>query len=296
MSLELADTADQLPGNTQSLIDDLKSAVAQPASQSTDPAQGNQKTTASLDVVVPNDEQIPAKLRGKTLAELIDVYRNTESALGRANNDLGTQRKLTDRLLDLKRADDLQTNGSAKPSTAPVEVSSTDLLSDPTKTLDQVIKSHPLIANSPTAQKLQQLEAQLAEQQFVAKHPDYANFVGNAEFDAWVQASPIRARAAQVAAAGDYAIAADLLTEYKSQARPAAAAAAPAKTVEAARNVGLESGSAAAPANSAGGSGKAGKVYRRVDLINLKLTRPDFYSDPAFQAEIMQAYAEGRVK
>lgn len=294
MSLELANTADQLPGNQQALIEDLKSATASTASQTPDPAQGNQASVASLSEVVPNDEQIPAKLRGKTLAELIEVYRNTESALGRANNDLGTQRKLTDRLLDLKRVDDLQTNGSAKPS-APVEVSSTDLLSDPTKTLDTYIKSHPLIANNPTEQKFQQLERQLAEERFVAKHPDYAKFMGNQEFDAWVQASPLRQRAAQVAAQGNYSIADDLLTEFKSQAKPAAAAAAPGKTVEAARNVGLESGSAAAAAGSAGG-GKPGKVYRRVDLINLKLTKPDVYSDPAFQAEIMQAYAEGRVK
>lgn len=295
MSLELADTADQLPGNPQSIIDDLKSAVAKPAAQTPDPAQGNQASVASLNEVVPDDDQVPAKLRGKTLAELIEVYRNTESALGRANNDLGTQRKLTDRLLDLKRVDDLQTNGSVKPS-APAEVSSTDLLSDPTKTLDQFIKSHPLVANNPTEQKFQQLERQLAEERFVAKHPDYAQFVNNEQFNAWVAASPLRQRAAAVASQGDYSIADDLLTEFKSQAKAAAPAAAPAKTVEAARNVGLESGSAAAAASSAGGSGKAGKVYRRVDLINLKLTRPEVYSDPTFQAEIMQAYAEGRVK
>ena len=40
----------------------------------------------------------------------------------------------------------------------------------------------------------------------------------------------------------------------------------------------------------------AGKVYRRADLIALKQQRPEVYADPVFQQEILQAYADGRVK
>ena len=44
-----------------------------------------------------------------------------------------------------------------------------------------------------------------------------------------------------------------------------------------------------------GGSGESGKrTYRRADLIRLKMTDPDRYE--ALSAEIMQAYADGRVK
>ena len=44
-----------------------------------------------------------------------------------------------------------------------------------------------------------------------------------------------------------------------------------------------------------GGSGESGKrVYRRADLIRLKMTDPNRYD--ALSDEIMQAYAEGRVK
>jgi hypothetical protein len=39
-----------------------------------------------------------------------------------------------------------------------------------------------------------------------------------------------------------------------------------------------------------------GKVYRRLDLIRLKLEDPEAYADESFQREIIKAYAEGRVK
>jgi len=44
-----------------------------------------------------------------------------------------------------------------------------------------------------------------------------------------------------------------------------------------------------------GGTGESSKkVYRRADLIRLKMTDPNRYE--ALQPEIMAAYAEGRVK
>ena len=44
-----------------------------------------------------------------------------------------------------------------------------------------------------------------------------------------------------------------------------------------------------------GGSGESSKrVYRRADLIRLKMTDPNRYD--ALSEEIMQAYADGRVK
>jgi hypothetical protein len=44
-----------------------------------------------------------------------------------------------------------------------------------------------------------------------------------------------------------------------------------------------------------GGTGESSKrVYRRADLIRLKMTEPDRYD--ALSGEIMQAYADGRVK
>ena len=50
-----------------------------------------------------------------------------------------------------------------------------------------------------------------------------------------------------------------------------------------------------AAAVDVGGSGESSKkVYRRADLISLKMTDPSRYE--ALQPEIMAAYAENRVK
>jgi hypothetical protein len=50
-----------------------------------------------------------------------------------------------------------------------------------------------------------------------------------------------------------------------------------------------------AAAVDVGGSGEVSKkIYRRADLIKLKMTDPDRYM--ALQDEIMAAYAENRVK
>jgi hypothetical protein len=62
--------------------------------------------------------------------------------------------------------------------------------------------------------------------------------------------------------------------------------------LEAARRVGLENGGA----SNAAASTKTGKTYRRVDLLRLKQERPDDYYSESFQAEIIAAYNEGRVK
>jgi hypothetical protein len=62
--------------------------------------------------------------------------------------------------------------------------------------------------------------------------------------------------------------------------------------LEAARKVSLETSS------GAGGSDgiKKGKTYSRADLMRLRIEDPDSYYDDAFQAEILRAYNEGRVK
>jgi hypothetical protein len=133
-----------------------------------------------------------------------------------------------------------------------------------------------------------------AEQAFANKHPDYNDVITSEAFSSFVKASPSRSRVAQSAARGDYLSADTLLAEFKAQKKAAADLAAQAGNsgVEAARKAGLESAAQARGTVSSGSQ----RVYRRAELIELKLRKPELYSDPAFQAEIMLAYREGRVK
>jgi hypothetical protein len=222
------------------------------------------------------------------------MYANLESAHGRMANDLGTQRKLTDRLLDLKRDTDLQSNSPHK-----VEIKSSELLENPTEALERFSQAR----DAQSQARLDEMESRLAAQTFVTQHPDYRDYENNAEFTAWIQSSPIRLRAAS-AATRDWSLAADLLTEFKAARAATKLSADDDETAteeqdddvekqarSGAKKASLESGS-----QGSSGTRKSGKVYRRADLMRLKAERRDVWEDEDFQNEILRAYAEGRVK
>jgi hypothetical protein len=237
-------------------------------------------------------DNIPDKYRGKTLEEVIQMHQQAESRLGVMGNDLGVQRKLTDRLLDLKRETDLGNNSSP----TKVTIKSDELLENPTEALDR----HAASREQATNLRLSQMEATLAAQAFVTKHSDYHEYgANNVEFQNWLQASPLRARAAAAASRGDWSAADDLLTEFKSAKKTATTdddegaievVEKPDKLARA-RNVQLESSS-----QSNAGARKNGKVYSRAALMRLRVEKPDTYYNDDFQVEITRAYAEGRVK
>lgn len=266
-------------GDLEGLERDLTEAVTAAKAPEEEAPAAEETTEAS---------SIPEKYRGKTLEDVIDMHQNLQSEYGRMANDLGTQRKLTDRLLDLKRTEDLQDN---TPADEPLpEISSTDLLDDPSKTLDSYLSRREERLSKTYEQRMAELEGQLAQERFLAKHPEAATLGENEDFQNWLSQSPIRQQAAQQAASGDWTMADALLNEFKSNSA-SATAEAPKADLEEARKASLTS---SGTGNTAGGS--EGKIYRRADLIRLKLEKPHVYEDPAFQAEIMRAYQEKRVK
>ena len=267
------------PGDLEGLERSLSEAVTKP--------QGEEEAPKEEVKEKSSDPLAGTKFEGKELNEILDSYNNLQSAYGRMANDLGTQRKLTDQLLDLKRDSDLQGN-EQKPLPS---VSTSQLLDDPTTALDGYLAEREARIRSTYDERLAQMEAQLQADKFMAKHPDFMETGQSEEFRQWATATPIRSKAATLAAQGDWDAADALLQEYKleQEKRPAAADRASEEGIKEAKKVQLES------AASEGGS-SSGKVYRRAELIELKLRKPHVYEDPAFQAEILKAYSEGRVK
>lgn len=273
------------PGDLDGLQKELTEAVTSTTVvEAGEAALAATTSPAPVENALEKAQELSGKYEGKSASEVAEMHRNLESAYGRMANDLGTQRKLTDRLLDLKRTDDLTSN-----SPDPVEVSSTELLDNPTQALDKYLSSRESQLAQATDQRLAQMEASMAQERFTTAHPDHDRIANDPAFAEYLQASPLRTRLAQMAVQGDWSVAADLMTEYKSTINQDAPAD---NATEAARQVGLE-----APRQSTEAAAvKAGKVYRRADLIRLKLEKPDVYADPGFQDEILRAYAEGRVK
>lgn len=284
---------DNAPGDVDGLTKSLGEAVTATAEQNKVDEPKNDKVDDAGNNVVNNEDPLAGtKFEGKSVEDLLSSYKNLESAYGRMANDLGSQRKLTDRLLDLKRDDDLQSNAPVDPP----KIDSAQLLENPTEALDRVMSDREARIRQEYDDRLTQFESQLAADRLLARHPDVVELGQSAEFQAWAQETPIRSQVAQRAAAGDFDAADALLTEYKADQKETINLKTPSEDtlkvdVDAAKKVALESSATPSPDGAS-----SGKTYRRADMIQLKIERPDVWADPAFQAEILKAYSEGRVK
>lgn len=279
--------SDQL-GNLDELTKSLREeavSLTGSSKQAEAPAQDTQQQAQ------PSQEDLPEKFRGKSAKEIADAYKQLESQMGRMANDLGTQRVLTDRLLNLRRDNDLRQNGAGITQPETPKIKATDLAEDPTGSIQKVVNATIAQRDQETEQATLQSARQAAAARLVQDHPDYQEYVNNAEFTTFINSSPIRKRAAVQAQQGDFDAGNDLLTEFKAQ-KKMASQTDDTKRLEAARSASLESGSR----GNSEGTSKAGKVYSRADLLRLQLTNPDLYYSDEYQAVIMKAYAEKRVK
>lgn len=283
--------AEEVPGNLSQLQKDLTEAVAADVDVTDNvQAPASQPKVRTIEV---NDDELPENLRGKDFKDVVRMLSDSQSTIGRMANDLGTQRKLTDRLLDLKRENDLHSNGAPAQK---VQVNSSELLDNPTEAIERIVAARLAEQNQKTQAEIDALHQQRAAESFLSRHPDYQTVAASADFQQFVQATPYRQRVALTAAKGDWSSADELMSEYKDRQASRTVAAKTEKEVkeknnlEAANKASLESGT------SANKSSGGGKILRRVDLLKLQMEQPDVYYDEATQAVILKAYREGRVK
>jgi len=238
----------------------------------------------------PVERELPDKFRNKSLEDVVEMYQNLEKEYGRKGNEVGELRKLTDELLQLEIQQKRNNNANVDSKEKDV-VSDDDWFSSPKQATDKYLQQSSL------AQEVQQLKEQLsskdrevAHQAFMEKHPDYNDLIQQQPFADFVNASKYRFELAQKADQFDYEAANELFDLYKAlhgdQGDSESEAAKSNRQSQARKKATLE------------GSGNRNKgtkkVYRRADLIKMKMTDPDRYN--AMQDEIMQAYTEGRVK
>lgn len=288
---------DELPGNP----DTARAALTEAVSSARSDAPAATAPTASP-APADNEVDLPEKFRGKSVKDVVAMYQNLESRYGTVANDLGVQRQLTDRLLDLKRDTDLRRNtppGEAEKPPTPVTAS--DLLDRPQETLERAISARVAEATKPLHERLANMETASAQQHFASRHPDFQQVTADPEFISWVKGSQIRMRAAAAAHSGNWAIADELLSEFKdskgSKRKTDATVETPTADLAGARKASLETSGNAGGSNGTDGRSSGGKkVYRRTDLMRLRITDPEAYYDEGFQAEILQAHAEGRVR
>jgi hypothetical protein len=230
-------------------------------------------------------EELPEKYKGKSAIEIAKMHQEAEKLIGRQANEVHEVRSLADQLLKQQ----LESNSRAK---APIEESlEEDFFADPASAVNRQVEKHPAVLEA--RQAALEMKKMKTAQQLSAKHPDFATIASDSGFQDWVKSSAIRLNLfAKADAEFDFESADELLSTYKElkqikqQNQVTQTAAVESKAQEQAMK---------AATVDVGGAGESSrKVYRRADLIKLRMTDPDRYMQ--MSDEIMDAYATGRVK
>lgn len=227
-------------------------------------------------------EDIPEKYKGKSLAEIARMHEEAEKLIGRQANEVGELRKLTDEILKQQLA--------SKPVQQEEQAPEVDFWADPDTYLNKKLETHPDILAArqlQIQQKMQQTAALLQK-----NHPDFQDIASSQDFQDWVAKSKVRTELYVRADKDfDYDSADELLSSYKAiKGVKQEVAQQQVKDLSDNRQKQLK----AAAVDAGGGNETSRKVYRRADLIRLRMQDPARYE--ALADEIMAAYREGRVK
>lgn len=239
----------------------------------------DRKEAAVVPEAPPERPKIPSKYEGKSLEDIMAMHQEAEKLIGRQAQEVGEVRKLADELLKqqlYKKQDE--------PAQTESEI---DFFEDPKTAVRNAVDKHPdVLAAKQAAEQFKQMQSQSALQK---KHPDFAEIVNDEEFTEWVKGSKMRMQMYSAANNSfDFESADELLSTFK-QIRNVKTTQTRSDGAEV-----LKQNMKAAMVDTGGTGESSRKVYRRADLIRLRMTDPSRYE--SLEPEIRQAYAEGRVK
>jgi hypothetical protein len=271
--------------------DELFESNEQEVVQEITPQEDSTKVEQTQEVNTPEPEveELPEKYRGKSAIEIAKMHQEAEKLIGRQANEVHEVRSLADQLLKQ------QLESNKKVQQEPIEESlEEDFFADPKQAVNRQVEKHPAVIEA--RQAALEMKKMKTAQQLSAKHPDFVTIAQDSGFQDWVKSSAIRLNLfAKADAEYDFEAADELLSTYKEikqiKAQQVVQQTAQSNEVEAkAQKTAMKAATV-----DVGGAGESSrKVYRRADLIKLRMTDPDRYEQMA--DEIMSAYAEGRVK
>jgi hypothetical protein len=225
------------------------------------------------------EDDIPDKYKGKSIKDIVRMHQEAERAIGKQGSEVGELRRIVDDFVKAQTVTQQQ---------APVVEEEVDFFIDPDKAIARAIEKHPKVKQA------EELSAQMKKAEALANlkssHPDYTDIIQSESFGEWVNKSKVRRELLSRADREyDFDAADELLTTWKERNQ----VVEQTKQVE---QVQRKQAVRSASTGSSKGSGETAskKTYRRADIIELMRTNPDRYEQLA--PEIMQAYAEGRVK
>lgn len=239
---------------------------------------------------------LPAKYQGKSLEDVVKMHEEAEKALSRQGQTVGEQRKVIDKFLEFQLQDK-----NTKPEVRPA-LTTDVLFADPDAAIKQSIDDSEVSSKVKKVEReLTGLNLQIQQQAFESRNPDVKEVVTDPDFQKWVQESPYRMRMAQQLGQYDFNAGEELLHFWKDyqevQGVRSKKDEAVTKRQQALNNARTEGQGAATDLST------SKKNFNRVEVSNLMIRAQTGdkeaaakYFNPAFQAELRQAYAEGRVR
>jgi len=237
----------------------------------------DEDTTTTEDTTTDEDSGVLDRFKGKSKQEISKSYEDLEKLHGRQAQELGDLRKLAREWLELE---------TKKTSKQKKELTDEDFVENPRKAIEDLLDERL----APVLKNLEGVDKQLKLSDFESRHPDYRDVATSQDFHDYVNSSAYRKRLYEKADAMDFDAADELFSMFKEQ-KKAIEEKTQKREVEKEkelRKVASEKGSTSAPGKK--------KMYKSADLIRMRMRDPDKYWNPAFQAEIMEAYRDGRVK
>lgn len=270
------------------LSDELKAkyGIDVDTEESTSTEDTTSQESEAKDTTDKPEYQVPEKFASASREEIAKAYSELEKTLGRQSQELGEHRRTIDEFI--RQQFDNKSAASTEEDTQKNSLTFDDLVENPEDSVSRVVDSRVQSKLSSVEEKLDSINRDTAMNKFKEKHPDFEDVIQNQAFAEWVSSSPYRIRQAQAADKWDFEAADELISAYKeitSFRTAEAEASVERKAKQELKEVASESG-------STGESPR--KVYRRNDLIRLRMEDPDRFD--AMQDEIMLAYQEGRVK
>jgi len=224
----------------------------------------------------PEVDNTPARFKGKDLNAMYKDFEEMEKKASRLGNEVHEVRTLADELIksQLTRKAEVQ-----KPE--PV-----DFFENPQEAMRHAIENNPRVKFAE--ESALNAQRQLSLQTILQRHPDLAQINQSPDFQEWVGKSKIRQKLYQDAQNFDVESGDELLSTFKELRKSRVQQVSQVEVK--ARDTAMQ----AASVETSGTQETTRKVYRRADLIRLKMKDPAKYE--AMADEIYTAYDEGRVR
>jgi hypothetical protein len=256
------------------------------AAQIVDERQEEEEVVQQEQQQAPEADDLPEKYKGKSVKEIVQMHQEAEKLAGRQSSEVGELRKVVDDFI-LNQTTQLATKKEDKK-----EVSEIDFFTDPRTAVKNAVQQ--LLDEDPRLREVQTVTTQAKKDKALGtlqtRHPEMVQIVSDPKFHEWKESSKFRVKLYEQADKQfDYEAADELFTLWKERQSVTQQAIA---VEQQARKQAVKSAATSGARGTAESDSR--KIYRRADIIKLMKEDPDRYQ--AMSTEIMQAYAENRVR